>query len=864
MPINPKDYLKESIVYPVDYYDSTFRFIYNVEQYFCTDDLRIVSIQDAIFEHLTKLGFQIVLFYNTHKGIHYSSLDKISEKKYNQLTKISNEFTLDEIDGISETIEDSSSVQKGNNVIDELKLNALNAIISKESNLEIDENIKIAILFEDEIFNKLKSDESSDEFSSIFNNWKKANYIRKNTYMYILFDSNEEVSFFSFMRQKLNNYNYARNISSTFPKLIISDGDHQYHADILDKNLIMINEYPSEYEIKKSILRLKYKYNTTIDFLNLDIISTTLFRHIKSEKSPYKTLKSLMYKLENLTNINLESIIKEFKINMYTYDDEIRKIVGMDSIKKKMNDEKKRDRLNQNNDDSVELSRLYKKIGSKNEFQTGKKSHILLSGNPGTGKTSIARLIGLAYFESNILSSGHLIKISAGEFADKYIGAAGDKLRKAVDDARGGVLLIDDIGQLKSNHNSETTVTEVMGVLLRVLQDINDLLIIVAGYPQDIENFLKLDNGLSRRFKERYELPDYSADELALIFRHQCNDNGLNISTELNELLPDFYENWMSDLSMLDQDGWANASNAVELVFNIKKTLELEQRNTVNIEDLPENFGVKGVKYNLKKYARPSSSFGDDEFFQLENLTGLKRLKREIRTLYNVLKREENLNESENIYIFSGSSGTGKTTVARLMGKILKKIGRINNSIVYEAEMEYFKNSVTAQNEIDQANKGILFIDEAYKLADPMYEDGKLVLLKQYKKFEGIIILAGYESDMKIFLKSNEGLSSRSKIFKFDDFNAKELFEILYKNIKKNEFELSVDAHEELVEFVKSIYLNKTKFFGNAREMENLFGKLKGVFYNRHENSRELKKLILLEDIKKLKEVYFEDRELYE
>ena len=242
----------------------------------------------------------------------------------------------------------------------------------------------------------------------------------------------------------------------------------------------------------------------------------------------------------------------------------------------------------------------------------------------------------------------------------------------------------------------------------------------------------------------------------------------------------------------------------------------------------------------------------------------MKRLKREIRTLYNVLKREENLNESENIYIFSGSSGTGKTTVARLMGKILKKIGRINNSIVYEAEMEYFKNSVTAQNEIDHANKGILFIDEAYKLADPMYEDGKLVLLKQYKKFEGIIILAGYESDMKIFLKSNEGLSSRSKIFKFDDFNAKELFEILYKNIKKNEFELSVDAHEEFVEFVKSIYLNKTKFFGNAREMENLFGKLKGVFYNRHENSRELKKLILLEDIKKLKEVYFEDRELYE
>ena len=144
--------------------------------------------------------------------------------------------------------------------------------------------------------------------------------------------------------------------------------------------------------------------------------------------------------------------------------------------------------------------------------------HMVFSGNPGTGKTTIARLIAEIYKCLGILSKGHLVEVHANDLVGKYVGHTSAKTMEVIESALGGVLFIDEAYVLTSSEHSYGQ--EAVDTLLPILSnEKDDFMVIVAGYPAQMEGFISSNPGLKRRFKEFIEFDDYSPEELTQVFQ---------------------------------------------------------------------------------------------------------------------------------------------------------------------------------------------------------------------------------------------------------------------------------------------------------------------------------------------------------
>ncbi|MCK6605687.1 MAG: AAA family ATPase [Bacteroidia bacterium] len=177
--------------------------------------------------------------------------------------------------------------------------------------------------------------------------------------------------------------------------------------------------------------------------------------------------------------------------------------------------------------DVVKVRELKKSRGLKVSPQT---LHMVFTGNPGTGKTTIARLIAEKYKEIGVLKLGQLIEVDRSDLVAEYVGQTAIKTNKVLDKAKGGVLFIDEAYSL-INRGENDYGKEVIDTLVKKMEDDRDeFVLIVAGYPKEMENFLSFNPGLASRFYKTIHFDDYSLDELKLIFIEYCKRSGYVIS----------------------------------------------------------------------------------------------------------------------------------------------------------------------------------------------------------------------------------------------------------------------------------------------------------------------------------------------
>jgi SpoVK/Ycf46/Vps4 family AAA+-type ATPase len=259
---------------------------------------------------------------------------------------------------------------------------------------------------------------------------------------------------------------------------------------------------------------------------------------------------------------------------------------------------------------------------------------------------------------------------------------------------------------------------------------------------------------------------------------------------------------------------------------------------------------------------------------ELNNMIGLENVKLEVQNLINMVKvnsiRKEaglpTINSTSHM-VFMGNPGTGKTTVARLLSKIYASLGVLSKGHLVEVDRqnlvaEYVGQTATKTKEIiKSAVGGVLFIDEAYSLTNKGNSDygheAIEILLKMMEDYRDnlIVIVAGYEYEMKDFLESNPGLKSRfKKVLYFKDFTLDELIEIFMVFCKKYHYKLDEKATKELPELIKKVYTKNEENFANARTIRNLFEKVIQQQANRittlHNVSKEDLKIIKYEDLK--------------
>lgn len=502
---------------------------------------------------------------------------------------------------------------------------------------------------------------------------------------------------------------------------------------------------------------------------------------------------------------------------------ELDKMPGMSQIKEKMKD-------------IIECAQLQKLREEQGLPKVEISRHLVLQGPTGSGKTTVARLLGQIYYDLGITKNPQIIEVDRGDLVGSVIGETALKTKKAVEAARGGILFIDEAYTLSKGDGNDFG-QEAIDTLLKCMEDHkDDLIVIVAGYTELMSKFINSNPGLKSRFKTCIDFKDYTAEELYQIFLLLCQKHGMTIETTALEDLKKHFEKMAKNKGL-------NFGNGREVRNYFENTVIAHQAHRIAMMKEPSKEELSCIKYSDFNFDQQDVRTEITEALnELSQMVGLKRVKEEVNTLLSLAQnrkqREENGYAAEAINMhmaFLGNPGNGKTTVARIMAKLLYNMGFIGEDKIVEVSCPNLIAGYTGQTAmktrdvIINAMGGVLFIDEAYALnstAGGFGDEAIAVLLKYMEDYHEnlVVIVAGYEDEMEKFLNSNSGLRSRfPNVIHFEDYTADELLQIFELLCHKKQYAMTSEAKQLLHSFIKS---HKSEFRGNGRDVRNLFEKV--------------------------------------
>ncbi|MBR0163191.1 MAG: AAA family ATPase [Lachnospiraceae bacterium] len=232
---------------------------------------------------------------------------------------------------------------------------------------------------------------------------------------------------------------------------------------------------------------------------------------------------------EESDEVSLESLLNE-----------LNKLIGLESVKENVN------RM-------INLVRVNKEKESRGLHPEKISLHMVFTGNPGTGKTTVARLIARIYKAMGVLSTGQLKEVSRADMIAEYIGQTAPKVDHCVDEALGGILFIDEAYSLVQGAKEDFGTEAVTQLLKRMEDDRDNLVVIVAGYPDLMQDFLKSNPGLQSRFNTFIAFEDYTPDDMLDIFKLYCKNEGFRVSPKCirrtKKIFQNYYDNRTKDFA---------------------------------------------------------------------------------------------------------------------------------------------------------------------------------------------------------------------------------------------------------------------------------------------------------------------------
>ena len=478
---------------------------------------------------------------------------------------------------------------------------------------------------------------------------------------------------------------------------------------------------------------------------------------------------------------------------------------------------------------------LQVKRGEQNTFQ-GK--HYVFTGNPGTGKTTVARIMSEVFRTLGIVSRGQLVEADRSKLIAGYSGQTAIKTNQLIDSALGGVLFIDEAYTLKSS-DGDTFGAEAIDTLLKRLEDDRGKFIcIVAGYTDQMHDFIDSNPGLKSRFTQTIHFDDYTPDELTQIFLNLAKDKNFTVDEDTQGAVHRQFE----QLYLRRDKNFGNAREARRIFDQAVEKQSQRLISMVGTPDFKDEDMYRITSADLEMEAAATARPLDEVLNELDEFIGMRSVKNMIRRLavQSMFMKQRaamgagSVQQMSMNFILTGNPGTGKTSVARKMGEVLQAMDILPTSRVIEASRATLVGKYMGEtpkivnNMCDKAMGGILFIDEAYTLSSDNDMYGKEAIDTLMKRMEDdrgkfVVIAAGYKDEMETFLAVNPGLASRfTHKMHIDDYNEDELLAIYKKMASKDNYKLSPEAEFKLMDLICRKVINKNESFGNAREMRNM------------------------------------------
>jgi AAA+ superfamily predicted ATPase len=355
--------------------------------------------------------------------------------------------------------------------------------------------------------------------------------------------------------------------------------------------------------------------------------------------------------------------------------------------------------------------------------------HAVFAGSPGTGKTTFARYYAQEVHRLGLLARGQLVEVSRADLVAEYMGQTATRTRQAVERALGGVLFIDEAYSLK-NGKDDSFGQEAIDTLIKLMEDQRDnLILILAGYTDEMQQFLHLNPGLRSRIPHFITFEDFSDDELGRILDQMCRKAGVRVA-------PDVRQYALREIVTQRKGRHFGNGREVRNVFEralAQQSLRLSRMDLAALspDDLATLYYSDFTEQPLDVMAAAPPDAGPDRCAALERLAALQGLddaKREIHALLDFirvsgLRRPGPPQDGVDLHMaFVGNPGTGKTSVARLLGAIYHDCGALPGGQVIEADRSRLVAGYagqTANKAIDvytEALGGVLILDEPYLL----------------------------------------------------------------------------------------------------------------------------------------------------
>jgi SpoVK/Ycf46/Vps4 family AAA+-type ATPase len=813
-----------------------FFFIFGLtKDRFCEDNHVAVDLDHILYKHLKDMGYKRIIFYSREEQLYFYDRESFnSTKEPNEVSKEriveKSANNANRLQGpISGKLKSASNVSDQNNSTEQTEVLAdantdklhFGKMDAKMAFDRIDYCIKdkkktkiktVAVFTNADDFINYFTEDIDREVYDSFNQYDNLGTDNDNIVIFVFPEGNQcEI----IAREKYNNTFFKEKISAT--------------------NTININP-PAIEEIRNTINHYRLMHGLKVDFKCLDTVCKRIARKLCKKHSPLEWL------MRELKIIAYENMILDTNYNKIFNDrdnetamQQLNKLIGMENVKREImmlesikNPDEKPIAIEKHH--SRILPPVYKKEDKHN-------LHYRLTGNPGTGKTTAAKLLGEIYYELGYLESGHTVKVSRDDLVSDHVGGTAIKTKGKIEEAMGGVLFIDEAYTLAKGGESDFG-QEAVDTLVEAMTDRNGLFaVVVAGYPKEMEDFLNLNPGLKDRFESKLHIEDYTPSELLDIFNMNMNKGKFCSSKNLSNIIMDFLNNWYGTRD----ENWSNARGVEKLINRMHKNWALRKgEKTVSGEPILDTVDIEE---SLQKHCKPSEKSKEDAMSELNKLTGLSRVKEKIEELKLNVKFKGATEPGH--YVFAGKPGTGKTTVARLLGEILREEGVLRRGHVVEVNRENLVAGYEGQTAdktvkvLEKALDGIFFLDEAYRLNQGGSEvnfgkeaiDTILTFMENNHK-RICVIFAGYTGDMEKFIQTNDGLESRiSETIIFDDYETDEMTEILHNFAK--DFVLEPEYIQKSRQIFDYWIANKTSKFGNARDVRKYFRECETTLYKR-------------------------------
>jgi Holliday junction resolvasome RuvABC ATP-dependent DNA helicase subunit len=474
----------------------------------------------------------------------------------------------------------------------------------------------------------------------------------------------------------------------------------------------------------------------------------------------------------------------------------------------------------------------------------GGSNNMLLVGNFGVGKRTAVQLFAKELHGSKRINSSAVITRRGADILNTFMRPETDihslQSMARLPDGFMGVLFIEEAAKMLLQEGDLKT--NVVDALMAAAEARPDVTIALGVYPNNLNRLKQAIPGMISRFPWRFDMADFTPEDVSSMLHQAVHQKGLQLSPEVHTALISLIRKFMANTD-------AREGNAHTVSNMLTAAL---RRQAVRLHDQQTAAGaakVNAALLTLDDFAGETAHEDMDEetiLKQLDDFTGLDRVKKFVRSLYSTTmvekarisagfppQRQEALH-----MIFKGNPGTGKTSFAKILAQLFRKMGLVSRGQLIEAKRADLVAGYLGQTAhktyelIQSARGGVLFIDEAYGLVndkpDPYGEEALTTLLEAMETHRSdlVVILAGYTSQMEGLLKKNPGLPSRfPHQVVFSDFTPEELLSIVRRMIKARELKY---ASPEVETALTTLVMDQRQFLqqGNARSARNMVDSL--------------------------------------